>query len=229
MHAELAQLETPGERRSFVLGCVTAVLKQPAAWARLRYPILLAATLTAGVFWSARIGYAPLRFAVLAMMTVLIGLLVVARWKGPVRADRPARWLCAIGVALVAVLLWPPLPVTGSFALLAVFAAVFLAIGHTKGDSAQRLVAALSAGALTSLLIFTLVTAVLLRIPLWVPDIGGAAFPATLTQAQRLQENQEYAVDPYIAVLLIGAILAAALAGIERVLRSSLAKGSFER
>ncbi|WP_203914571.1 hypothetical protein [Rhizocola hellebori] len=293
MRAELAQLESRGERRSFVLGCVMAVLRHPTVWLGLRYPVLLAATLTAGVLWSAQIAYAPLRTAVFAMLAVLIGLLAIGRWKGflgPVRADRPARGIRAIGVALVAVLairtigqfvravssfdesagtaapiyttifgcylcaflavtaqrsaaqsqnlatagraaaiavagwtvislLWPPLPTTGAFALLAVSAAIFIAIGRAAGGGGQRVLAALTAGTLASLVIFTLVTVVLLRIPRWVPDIGGWALPASLTAAQRLQENQAYAVDPYIPVLMIGAILAAVLAVASMVLR----------
>ena len=74
MRAELAQLESPRERRSFALGCVVAVLRQPSAWAGLRYPVLLLALLASGVPWSAQIAYQPLHNAALAMMIVLIGL-----------------------------------------------------------------------------------------------------------------------------------------------------------
>ncbi len=292
MRAELAQLESPRERRSFALGCVVAVLRQPSAWASLRYPVLLLALLASGVLWSAQIVYPPLHNAALVMMIVLIGLSWLGRWLpvlGPVRADRAARAVRATGLSLVlvmvcaifyrfsagggnlqeeagagvpiltatfvcyllaflsvtargsaahrhtliisaraagvaaaawtvAALMWAPLPVTSSYALLAVVVAAALAIVWAKGSTAQRWLAALLASTLASLAVFTLVIA-LLRWPFMVPDIGGPYFHSSITPAQALKANQEYAVDPYLAVLLIGAMLAAALSLVSALTR----------
>lgn len=110
---------------------------------------------------------------------------------------------------LVAVLARPPLPTSGAAAMAVLVGATVLAGGVAMGRWRDSLLAALLAGTVTGLLIFLFVHAVL-RLPRWVPDIGGSVFPASVSAAGRLAENRNYAVDPYVGVLVVGCLMAAA-------------------
>jgi hypothetical protein len=111
MRAELAGIESRRDRWWFAAGCVRVVVTRPAVWRRLGHPMLSAgvptAVLSAVLWWTGRIGYAPLHWGVVG----LVGLLVAVAWLGrrrgpfgPVRPDWAARGVRAIGYLLVGTL-----------------------------------------------------------------------------------------------------------------------------
>ncbi|MGH8921576.1 MAG: hypothetical protein ACRD0H_25115, partial [Actinomycetes bacterium] len=114
----------------------------------------------------------------------------------------------------VPVLLWPPVPTSNAWALLAITLAATSATLLTAWRTdrvGQSLLAGLCAGTVAALLIVDLAFGLLRLLPHWVPDIGGHAFIAGISAADRLAANQSYAQDPYIAPYLIGSLLAATL------------------
>jgi hypothetical protein len=107
MRAELAGISSRRARWEFTAGCVRVVATRPAVWRRLGYPLLPAGVLTAVLWWTSRIGYAPLHWGVVG----LVGLLVTVAWLGhhraplgPVRPEAAARGVRAVGHLLVGTL-----------------------------------------------------------------------------------------------------------------------------
>jgi hypothetical protein len=107
MRAELAGIRPRRARWEFTAGCVRVVATRPAVWRRLGYPLLPAGVLAAVLWWTSRIGYAPLHWGVVG----LVGLLVTVAWLGrhraplgPVRPETAARGVRAVGYLLVGTL-----------------------------------------------------------------------------------------------------------------------------
>jgi hypothetical protein len=119
----------------------------------------------------------------------------------------------AAGVWLGLVLLLPPIPQSAGAALVAVagaagFAAVQIGRGP-GGRIGQATLAALCAGTVAALLIVELLIVALRFGPeIWIPDLA----PAALTPAAGMAQSRVEAEDSYLAVLLLGALLAAVLA-----------------
>lgn len=104
MRAESAVIEPGRERWGYAMGCLRVVLAQPAVLRAIGYPMLAVAILGAVLRWSGGIAYAPLRWGVVAVVALLLG---VAWWGrrpgvlGPVGLGRPARSVRAGGCLLV--------------------------------------------------------------------------------------------------------------------------------
>ncbi len=104
MQAESAVIEPGRERWVHAMGCLRVVLAQPAVLRAIGYPVLAVAMLAGVLRWSGGIAYAPLRWGVVAAVTLL---LCVAWWGrrpgvlGPVGASRTARAVRAGGCLLV--------------------------------------------------------------------------------------------------------------------------------
>lgn len=114
----------------------------------------------------------------------------------------------------VPILFQPALPTSSYPAVLAVMVAATaaaLAAAWRASRSEEHLTATLCAATVAALMIVVLANGLLQLFPRWVPDIGGSAFPPYLSAADRLAENENYAQDPYIPVLLLGCLLASAL------------------
>ncbi len=107
MRAELAALETPAARWRFAFGCLRVALTRPAVLRTLGYPAMMLGALAAAAWWSRTIGYAPLRWAVLATVAML---LMVVWWGrrpgalGPVGPGWAPRLVRAGGCLLVGAL-----------------------------------------------------------------------------------------------------------------------------
>ncbi|ETA71138.1 hypothetical protein [Actinospica robiniae] len=107
MRAELAALEDPAARRRFALGCLRVALTRPSTLRTLGYPALMLGALAAAVWWSGRIGYGPLRWAVLAAAAALLAFVWWGRRPGalgPVGPGRVPRLARACGCMLVCAL-----------------------------------------------------------------------------------------------------------------------------
>jgi hypothetical protein len=104
MRAELAAVEGRPSRWQYALGCTRALVTQPAVLRRVGYPLLMIGALVAVLVWTRGIGYAPLRWGVVA---VVANLVAVAWWGrrpgplGPVGSGRAAQLVRAGGYLLV--------------------------------------------------------------------------------------------------------------------------------
>jgi hypothetical protein len=133
-------------------------------------------------------------------------------------AARP-RTLQLVGLVTVAGLAawWGPMLLAGSvrahpgWALVGVAATIILglAIGTAlRWPSQQAVFGALAAGVATCLLIFLAAQATFLLDPSLAPDLGRVP---GMTAAGEVEQNRAEAVDPYVAELLLGAVLGAVL------------------
>jgi hypothetical protein len=117
----------------------------------------------------------------------------------------------AVGaLCLVLLLALPPLPTSGGWTIAAAAAAgcAAMLIGIKWADGGgQVLVAGLCASTVAALWIFVCVQGLLGFLPRWVPDTS----PANVSAADRLANNRAGVGDHYLAVLLLGCMLAAAL------------------
>ena len=115
---------------------------------------------------------------------------------------------------LIPVLISPPLPTVAATALgwLTVAMVAAAALLRSAGGRSPWWGAAL-AGAIGSLLITDLAFGLLRLSPAWVPDIGGNVFVPWSTPAERLAANAQYAQDPYVLILFLGALLSLAILG----------------
>ncbi|MFI5911680.1 hypothetical protein [Dactylosporangium sp. NPDC051541] len=107
MCAESAAIQPARERWRHALGCMRVVLVQPAVLRTIGYPLLAVAAFGGALRWSAGIAYAPLRWGVVAVVTLLLGIAWWGRHRGvlgPVGAGPVARALRAGGAALVGAL-----------------------------------------------------------------------------------------------------------------------------
>jgi hypothetical protein len=104
MRAELAGIEVAGERGRFALGCVRVVATQPAVLRGAGYPLLMAGVLVAILVWTSTIGYAPLRWGLVAGVLVLATVSWLGRRPGvfgPVGDGWAARLVRSGGYLLV--------------------------------------------------------------------------------------------------------------------------------
>jgi hypothetical protein len=103
MRAELAHLDDSSGRWSFVAGCLRATISTttPGAIAGI---VASAASIVGAVVLTARTGYPPLRWALVAYVALLVGLAWSGRWSAWAPAGRRAEWLRFGGLALIAVL-----------------------------------------------------------------------------------------------------------------------------
>jgi hypothetical protein len=107
MRAELAGIRSRRARWWFTAGCVRVVATRPDVWRRLGYPLLPAGVLVAVLWWTSRIGYAPLHWGVVGLVGLLVTLAWVGRYRtafGPVRPDPAARGVRTVGYLLVGTL-----------------------------------------------------------------------------------------------------------------------------
>jgi len=105
MLAELAVVESAADRRRFVGGCVRVVVAQPAVLRAVYPPVLGVAAAVAVLVRTGDVGYAPLRWALLALVGVLLALSAWGRRPGilgPVAAAPSARAVRAGGQLLTA-------------------------------------------------------------------------------------------------------------------------------
>jgi hypothetical protein len=151
----------------------------------------------------------PVYTVVLA--TYLLGFLTVTAARSAATARALATGAgagVAGGVAWsIVVLVHPPIPGSAASAL-AVTAVVMGAAAAANARGQGGALAALCAGTVSTLLIVAVV-AVLARYgpPTVIPDL----VPAALTPARRIAESRIEVEDPYVAVLVLGGLLAALL------------------
>jgi hypothetical protein len=285
MRAELAGIEPGAARREFALGCLRAVVTQPAVLRGAGSLMVMAGMLVAAVAGTATIGYAPLRWGLVGSVSILMAVSWLGRRSGvlgpvddhwPARlvraggyllvaglvveiigsitssgnADEQARWGVPIftvaltstllafltvtaqrsaatgrvlttgaGTGVAAAVFWGaavlairPIPAdVGGTLLLTVIAVTVAASANAgwRGSPVRSLLAALCAGMVTTMLIFGLVDLLASYGPSGlIPDLA----PAALTPADDLEQSRREVVDPYIGVLFLGCLLAAALA-----------------
>jgi hypothetical protein len=104
MRAELARLVPDGDRRRFALGCVRVVATQPSTLRGARHLMLMAGVVVTILVWSGTIGYAPLRWGLVAGTLVLVAVSWLGRrpgMLGPVGDDAAARLVRTAGYLLV--------------------------------------------------------------------------------------------------------------------------------
>ncbi len=110
-----------------------------------------------------------------------------------------AAWLGAVAVA-------PPVPANALLATAIVLAAMIVAALLHRGPAAA--VAGLTAGVVGSLAVFASLVVLMPRLPdRWVPSIVTVA----LTPADNVRESRIETVDPYVALLGLGALMLAGL------------------
>ncbi len=106
MRAELAGIESGQARWRFALGCIRVVASQPAVLPGIGYPLLMAGVLVAVVTWTDTVAYAPLRWALVALVSILVAIAWLGRragMLGPVGKGWAARLVRAGGYLLVGV------------------------------------------------------------------------------------------------------------------------------
>ena len=150
------------------------------------------------------------------LLTVLMAAHVLGVHAVTAHPGATGRRVLAVGAAfglgaaalwLVAVALWPPVPGNAVLATLLVFAGVAGAGYWSR--RAGALGASLTAGTIGSLSIVVSVGALMNVVPdRWVPRIVTVA----ITPDDVVRESRIETVDPYIALLLFGALFGAALA-----------------
>ena len=158
---------------------------------------------------------APYVITVFALF--LFAFIAVTRRSVPVAAGAIAvGGIVGVAAALIPALvlmLWPPVPRSSAWALVAVAAAMMGAAVVTALQGGFRFINAVVSGLLAAvvaaLLIGPVVAAMLRFGPeRWVPQMQSHA----LTPADRLAERRSLAGEPYLFVLLLGAVLALILA-----------------
>jgi hypothetical protein len=83
MQAELAAIESAGQRWRFAAGCVRVVVTRPAVLRRVGYPLLMAGVLAVTLWWTSRIGYPPFRWGLVSVVAVQLVLAALGRVRGP--------------------------------------------------------------------------------------------------------------------------------------------------
>ena len=155
-------------------------------------------------------------------MGVLVALILYLATVLVVTAQRTAarpRTLHLMAVVTVAGLAawWVPMLLAASvrahpgWALLSVAGTILLGLviaTALRWASGQAALAALAAGVAICLLIFLAAQSTYLLDPGLVPDLGRVP---GMTAAGEVEQNRAEAVDPYVAELLLGAVLGAAL------------------
>jgi len=149
-------------------------------------------------------------------LTLYLAALVCATARGTGAHARTLHLVAALAFAGLSAWWVPMLLLTGvradsGWALLSV--AVTVLVGAVVGvvlhwPDRQVALAALGAGAATCLLIFIAAQSTYVLLPQLVPDLG---FVPGMTAAGHVEQNRIEAIDPYVAELLLGAVLAALL------------------
>jgi hypothetical protein len=158
--------------------------------------------------------YGPLLLALLVASYVLGFATVSARRSAATARVLTTGAVCGIAAAaawLATVLLAPPIPPSAGWALVLTMIAAIVAVGlnaGTTGSPQRGLLAALLAAAIASAAIVILVAVLASYGPAsLIPNITPHALPA-----DRVSESRIEIVDPYIALVVLGCVLAAALA-----------------
>jgi hypothetical protein len=149
------------------------------------------------------------------LSTYLLGFLAVTARRS---AANPRVLIAAAASGGGAAVLWaaaalsfPPIPASVGVALVVTAAAAVVAASASAGHggrSEHRLLAALCAATFAALLIVMLVVGLSsYGPPSLIPDLA----PAALTPADDLAQSRDEVVDPYVALLLLGCLLAGAL------------------
>jgi hypothetical protein len=156
-------------------------------------------------------GYGLLLSGVL-VACYLLGLATVSARRSAatarVLATGAACGLAAAAVWLATVVLAPPIPPSAGWAFVLTMIAAIVAVGLNSGSRQRGTLAALLAAAVASALIVILVVALARYGPAsLIPNITPHAVPT-----DRISESRIELVDPYIAMVVLGCVLAAALA-----------------
>jgi len=109
MRAELAGIGPRRARWRFAAGCLRVVATRPHVLNRVGYPLLATAALASVLWWTDRIGYAPLRWGVVGLILLLVAVSWLGRRRGPVGPVAPdpvSRAVRAGGYLLVGTLAW---------------------------------------------------------------------------------------------------------------------------
>jgi hypothetical protein len=152
----------------------------------------------------------------LVICTTVLAVYLAGFLSGPSRTGI----LAGLGAAafwVLPLLISPPVPGSSGWA----FAAVAFGVIAGATLARDKVDAALTAGAIGALVIVHLAMLMVTLGPAsWVPEL----VPAALTPADRLSNSRIEAQDPYVAVFVIGGLLAAALAVRQVGLRVSRAQ-----
>jgi hypothetical protein len=140
----------------------------------------------------------------------LVGLLALTARRS---AATPRALTAGLAGAGLAVLVWtvavcatPPIPVRSTPAVLLIVAGATAAAWAAGGGGRERLLAALCAGTAGIMLLLTVLVLLSTFGPATlIPDLASAA----LTPADDLEQSRREIQDPYVAVLLLGALVAA--------------------
>jgi hypothetical protein len=161
-------------------------------------------------------GNGPLLVAVL-VVSYLLGFATVSARRSAATArvlvTGAACGLAAAAIWLATVVLAPPIPPSAGWALILTMIASIVAAGlnaGTMGSPQRGLLAALLASAIASALIAILVVVLATYAP---PSLIPAITPHALP-ADRVSESRIEIVDPYIALVVLGCVLAATLAAV---------------
>jgi hypothetical protein len=106
MCAELDGVASQRDRWSFAIGCATTVARQFTVLRSLAYTVVTVAAVAGAAVWSIGIGYAPLRWGVMALVVALAAVITLGRLPGPlgpVARNRTAGLLRGAGFLVVAV------------------------------------------------------------------------------------------------------------------------------
>jgi hypothetical protein len=214
MQGELATIESRWGRLRFTVGCLRAIGGYRLAARELGAVVLIGAGLVAAAVFTGSVDFAPLRWMLLAQAAIL----AVAAWPGsrrPLRGGLLTGATAGTGAAalwLAASFALPPLPDHAGLPLLLVTLAMagagWAGARRRTGTPAVGMFASLYAGTLACLLIFFDVWGLAGRGPAWlIPDL----LPSALSPADRLAGSRVEIVDPYVAVPMLGCLLAALL------------------
>ena len=111
-------------------------------------------------------------------------------------------------------LLVPSVRANPVWALLTVLTAILSGLLMPRSPGSARSpapITGLTAGVATCMLIFVAVIGTYSAFPRLAPDVAGPTDAGGLTPAARAQTNQTESQDPYVAELLLGALLSATL------------------
>lgn len=109
---------------------------------------------------------------------------------------------------LAIVVLFPPIPASIGFALVVLIAAMGIPAYATAGQPSRGVLVALTAGTVMTLLVLTELVLLSIYAPAsMIPDLA----PAALTPADDLAQSRIELQDPYVGLMLIGALISATL------------------
>ena len=225
MRAEMAAVDSRSERWLFLLGCLRVVVLRPGAWwtprlVRLACCAVLAVTvagIAAGIASSSNPGQ-KLReggwILTLLLGSYLFGFLAVTsrRCAATTRVllIGGAAGLAAVGGAAVLMFAAPPVPRSiGSTVLLVALGALgAAALAQRPHDDRAAALAGLFGATVGSLGIVILVDIIASSGP---AELIPIVVPVTLPSAVQVSESRIELVDPYIGLLLLGALVAVLL------------------